>query len=81
MIERFDLNITNYKFVALIIIASYSRDYLINEELFANTGGDCKSSLRCSIKPPRIQLTGVTTFLAEGGLQLLEQRSCHATGL
>jgi len=27
----------------------------------------CKQSLNCSIKPPRIQLTGVTTFLAEGG--------------
>jgi len=26
----------------------------------------CKQSLSCSIKPPKIELTGVTTFLAEG---------------
>lgn len=25
----------------------------------------CKQSLNCSIKPPRIELTGVTTLLAE----------------
>ena len=28
----------------------------------------CKQSLSCSLKPPRIQLTGVTTFLAEGAV-------------
>jgi hypothetical protein len=66
MIESFKLNITNYKFAALIIIASYARDYLINEELFANTGGDCKSSLRCSNKPPGNLNKKASTLLAEG---------------
>jgi hypothetical protein len=35
---KFRLKYKNYKFVAFIIIASYVRDYLIKEKLFANIG-------------------------------------------
>jgi len=66
MIESFDLNITNYKFAALIIIASYAHDYLIKEELFANTWGDCESSLSCSNKPPGDLNKKTSSLLALG---------------
>lgn len=51
--RKFRLKNKHYKFVTLIIIASYARNYLIKEELFANTWEGCESSLSCSIKPPR----------------------------
>ncbi len=64
--RKFRFKYKNYKFVALIIIASYARNYLIKEELFANTWGGCKSSLRCSNKPPGDLNKKTSSLLARG---------------
>jgi len=77
MIESFDLNITNYKFAALIIIASYAHDYLIKEELFANTWGDCESSLSCSNKPPGDLNKKTSSLLAPRAIIFVEIGSIH----